>query len=99
MRYLQVLKRKKIIFLNIFLLSYVLINLFDGDRGFFSYLDKKMEKENLIKKKENLTKTLNVVEKKNYLLSENLNFDYYDILIRQNLKFGLKNEIVIKINE
>lgn len=99
MRYLHVLKRKKIIFLNIFLLSYVLINLFDGDRGFFSYLDKKMEKENLITKKENLTNTLNVVEKKNYLLSENLNFDYYDILIRQNLKFGLKNEIVIKINE
>ena len=99
MRYLHVIKRKKIIFLNIFLLSYVLINLFDGDRGFFSYLDKKMEKENLITKKENLTNTLNVVEKKNYLLSENLNFDYYDILIRQNLKFGLKNEIVIKINE
>ena len=99
MRYLHVLKRKKIIFLNIFLLSYVLINLFDGDRGFFSYIDKKMEKENLITKKENLTNTLNVVEKKNYLLSENLNFDYYDILIRQNLKFGLKNEIVIKINE
>lgn len=99
MRYLHVLKRKKIIFLNIFLLSYVLINLFDGDRGFFSYLDKKIEKENLITKKENLTNTLNVVEKKNYLLSENLNFDYYDILIRQNLKFGLKNEIVIKINE
>ena len=99
MRYLHVLKRKKIIFLNIFLLSYVLINLFDGDRGFFSYLDKKMEKENLITKKENLTNTLKVVEKKNYLLSENLNFDYYDILIRQNLKFGLKNEIVIKINE
>ena len=99
MRYLHVLKRKKIIFLNIFLLSYVLINLFDGDRGFFSYLDKKMEKENLITKKENLTNTLNVVEKKNYLLSENLNFDYYDILIRQNLKFVLKNEIVIKINE
>ena len=99
MRFLHVIKRKRIIFLNIFLLSYVLINFFDGDRGFFSYLDKKMEKENLIIKKENLIKRLNIVEKKNYLLSDNPDFDYYDTLIRQNLKFGVKNEIVIKINE
>ena len=99
MRILHVIKRKRIIFLNIFLLSYVLINFFDGDRGFFSYLDKKMEKENLIIKKENLIKRLNIVEKKNYLLSDNPDFDYYDTLIRQNLKFGVKNEIVIKINE
>ena len=99
MRFLHVIKRKRIIFLNIFLLSYVLINFFDGDRGFFSYLDKKMEKENLIIKKENLIKRLNIVEKKNYLLSDNPDFDYYDTLIRQNLKFGIKNEIVIKINE
>ena len=99
MRFLHVIKRKRIIFLNIFLLSYVLINFFDGDRGFFSYLDKKIEKENLIIKKENLIKRLNIVEKKNYLLSDNPDFDYYDTLIRQNLKFGIKNEIVIKINE
>ncbi len=99
MRFLHVIKRKRIIFLNIFLLSYVLINFFDGDRGFFSYLDKKMEKENLIIKKENLIKRLYIVEKKNYLLSDNPDFDYYDTLIRQNLKFGVKNEIVIKINE
>ena len=99
MRFLHVIKRKRIIFLNIFLLSYVLINFFDGDRGFFSYLDKKMEKENLIIKKENLIERLNIVEKKNYLLSDNPDFDYYDTLIRQNLKFGVKNEIVIKINE
>ena len=99
MRFLHVIKRKRIIFLNIFLLSYVLINFFDGDRGFFSYLDKKMEKENLIIKKENLIKRLNIVEKKNYLLSDSPDFDYYDTLIRQNLKFGVKNEIVIKINE
>ena len=99
MRFLQVIKRKKIIFLNIFLLSYVLINFFDGDRGFFSFIDKKKYKENLISEKLDLEKKLSIIERKNYLLSENPNFDYYDILIRENLKFGVKNEVVIKLNE
>ena len=99
MRFLHVLKRKKLIFLNIFLFSYVLINFFDGDRGFYSYLDNKNKKDNLIDKKEMLTEKLNVVEHKNNLLSDELNFDYLDILIREKLKFGYSEEIVIKLNE
>jgi hypothetical protein len=85
MRFLHVLKRKKLIFLNIFLFSYVLINFFDGDRGFYSYLDNKNKKDNLINKKEMLTKKLNVVEHKNNLLSDELNlliyFYYYFIRV------------------
>ncbi len=99
MKLLHVLKRKKLIFLNIFLFSYILINLFDGNRGLFSYLDKKNQKENFISKKENLTKKLNLIEHKNKLLSEKINFDYLDILIREKLKFGHPNEIIIKLNE
>ena len=99
MRFLHVLKRKKLIFLNIFLFSYILINFFDGNRGLFSYLDKKNQKENFISKKENLTKKLNLIEHKNKLLSEKINFDYLDILIREKLKFGHPNEIIIKLNE
>ena len=99
MRFLHVLKRKKLVFLNIFLFSYVLINFFDGDRGFFSYSDKKNQKENLISKKENLVKKLNSIEHKNDLLSEKLNFDFLDTLIREKLKFGYSEEIVIKLNE
>ena len=76
-----------------------MINLFDGDRGFISYLDKKNYKENLIVKKENLTEKLNEIEHKNNLLSENLNFDFLETLIREKLKFGHSNEILIKINE
>ncbi len=99
MKLLHVLKRKKLIFLNIFLFSYILINFFDGNRGLFSYLDKKNQKENFISKKENLTKKLNLIEHKNKLLSEKINFDYLDILIREKLKFGHPNEIIIKLNE
>ena len=99
MKFIHVLKRKKLKFLNIFLFSYILINFFEGERGFFSYSDKKNQKENLVDKKENLLKKLNMLEHKNNLLSEKLNFDYLDILIREKLKFGNSEEIVIKINE
>ena len=99
MKILHILKRKKLVFLNIFLFSYILINLFDGDRGFFSYIDKKAQKQNLIEKKQNITKELSIIEHKNKLLSEKLDFDFLDILIREKLKFGHPKEIIIKLNE
>tara|TARA_B100001029_G_C15004969_1_gene420483 strand:+ start:50 stop:349 length:300 start_codon:yes stop_codon:yes gene_type:complete len=99
MRFLHVFKRKKFIFLNIFLFSYILINFFDGDRGLFSYIDKKNHKESLVNKKIYLEKNLNILENKNKLLSEKINFDYLDMLIRQKLKFGHTDEVVIKLNE
>ena len=99
MRFLHVLKRKRFVFLNIFLFSYVFLNFFDGDRGFLSYIEKKNEKENLVNKKHYLTKKLNQIEHKNELLSNNLNFDYLDILIRNKLKIGKQDEVIIKLND
>ncbi len=99
MRFLHVLKRKKLIFLNIFLFSYILINFFDGERGFISYTDKKQKKQDLIIEKQNLEKKLNDIEHKNNLLSEKLNFDFLDILIREKLKYGHSEEVIIKLNE
>ena len=99
MRFLQVFKRKKLIFLNIFLFSYILINFFDGNRGFLSYIENKEQKEFLIHKKENLAQKLYTIENKNNLLSEKLDLDFLDILIRQKLKYGNSEEIIIKINE
>ena len=99
MRFFHVLKRKKLIFLNIFLFSYILINFFDGNRGFLSYLDKKTQKESLLVKKANLEKKLNSIEHKNNLLSENLNFDFLDTLVREKLKLAHSDEVIIRLNE
>ena len=99
MRFFEVLKRKKLLFLNIFLFLYIAINLFTGDRGLLSYFDKKELEKNLHEKNTSLTKEVFDVEHKNFLLSENLNFDFIDILIREKLKFGKKDEILIKLNE
>ena len=99
MKFFEVLKRRKLLFLNIFLFLYIAINLFTGDRGLLSYFDKKDLEKHLHEKKISLTNELSDLEHKNLLLSDNLNLDFVDILIREKLKFGKKEEIIIKLNE
>ena len=101
MRFLEVIKIKKILFLNIFLLLYILINLLDGNRGLLSYFEKKEIQKELNEKQIFLTQELEKTEHKNKLLSDNLNlnFDFVDTLIRDKLKFGHKEEILIKLND
>ena len=53
----------------------------------------------LNKKQIFLTQELKKTEYKNKLLSDNLNFDFVDTLIRDKLKFGHKEEILIKLND
>ena len=97
MRFFEVLKRRNILFLNIFLFLYIAINLFSGDRGLLSFFEKN-DLEKKLKEKKILLKN-EISEIKNLLLSENLNFDFLDILIREKLKYGYKDEIIIKLNE
>ena len=99
MGFFKVLKKQKILFLNIFLLLYILINLFMGERGLISYFEKKNLLQELDKQEILLTQEVKNFENKNNLLSENLNFDFVDTLVREKLKFGSKNEIIIKLND
>ena len=99
MRFFEVIKKRKILFLNIFLFLYIAMNLFTGDRGLISYFEKKGIEKHLYDKKITLTNEVAKFENKNLLLSDNLNFDFIDILIREKLKFGYKNEILIKLND
>ena len=78
---------------------YVLINLLDGNRGLLSYFEKKETQKKLNEKQIFLTQKLEKTEHKNKLLSDNLNFDFVDTLIRDKLKFGHKEEILIKLND
>ena len=97
MKLFQIFKNKKIFLLNIFLTLYVAINLIGGERGIFSYFEKKNIKKSLIQKELMLSQKLNKIEKKNNLLSENINLDYLDTIYREKLKFGKKDEIIIKL--
>ena len=97
MRLIQIFKNKKLFLLNIFLTLYVAINLIGGERGLFSYFEKKNIRESLTQKELALNKKLNKIEKKNKLLSKNIDLDYLDTIYREKLKFGKKDEIIIRL--
>ncbi|MDC0418003.1 septation ring formation regulator EzrA [Pelagibacteraceae bacterium] len=99
MKAFEILKTKKIIFFQIFLTFYIAINLIGGDRGLASYFKKNNYEKNLFAKTLDLKKKLESVEHKNKLLSGNPDFDYLETLYRAKLKFGKKDEVLIKLKK
>ena len=89
-------KKRKLILFNIFLTIYVITNLVGGERGLVSYFEKKDTFEKLNIKKELLNTELNDLKHKINMLRSN-NFDYLDMLYREKLKYGKKEEIIIKL--
>ena len=92
MRVLQILNRRKFFIISFFLFLYVLLNLIDGERGLISFYKKQEIKEQLIKEKNLLTAQLTLIEKKNSLLSESLDLDYLETIIRKKFMVGKENE-------
>ena len=97
MKVFEVLKKKKFFFLQLFLTFYIAINLIGGDRGLISYVEKKNYEKKLSEKYDTLKSELDYTEHKNNLLSEKIDLDYIDTLYRSKLKFGTKEEILIKL--
>ena len=97
MRLFNFLTKKKLLLLNILLTLYIATNMIGGERGLISYYEKEKKQKNLIEKKNMLSKKLKEFEKKNKLLSTDLNLDYVETLYREKLKFGKKEEIIIKL--
>ena len=90
----------KIIIITILFL-YILINLFGGQRGLFSYIEKREVLKNLQFEERQMLKKIQEIELKNTLLSEKLDYDYIDMLIRDKLMLGKKGETtyIVKDNE
>jgi len=97
MKVFEILKLKKIFFFQIFLTLYVGINLIGGERGLISYFEKNTYEKKLSIKNSELKNKLETIEHKNKLLSKNVDLDYLDTLYRSKLKFGTKDEILIKL--
>ena len=72
-----------------------------GQRGLISYFQKKQTLKNLKKEELLLNKQINDLDFNNSLLSDNLDLDYIETLIRQRFLFGKKNETIyiIKNND
>ena len=96
MRLIESLKKKKIILINIFLTLYVGTNLIGGERGLVSYFEKKKILNQLVVKELELNNELIDLKKKINLMTNN-DLDYLDMLYREKLKYGTKDEIIIKI--
>ena len=71
-----------------------MINLLEGERGLVSFYTKKKIKDQLVQEKSLLTKELTSVEKKNNLLTDNIDLDYLETLYRQKFMVGKENELV-----
>ena len=65
-----------------------------GERGLVSYLEKKDILAELQIKEVNLLSKIEELEFKNSLLSDNLDLDYVETLIRERFLFGNKNETI-----
>ena len=78
----------------VFLILYFIFNLLDGNRGLFSYVKKKEELKNLINDEQKYINKIIELEKRNTLLSEKLDKDFIEILIREKFLFGKENEKV-----
>ena len=88
------IKKKLLFFLPILLILYFILNLLSGNRGLFSYFEKKGILERLQSDKTNLNLEIEELEKSNALLSDNLDSDYIEILLRDKFLLGKKGETV-----
>ncbi len=98
---LSKIKKNNFILISTFFFLYFFFNLLDGERGLFSYFEKKQILQDLKIQKIELTDKINNLEIKNSLLTYNLDLDYIETLIRQKFLFGKNGETlyIIKKNE
>ena len=98
---LQRLKKNYFLLISSFLIVYFFFNLVSGERGLISYYEKKQILNDLKTKELSLINQINDLDLKNSLLSDNLDLDYIETLIRERFLFGKKNEkiYIIKKND
>ena len=97
---LDKLKKNYFILIVTFLFIYFFFNLLGGDRGLISYLKKKEIYKDLKIKQKDLRIKIQDLEHNNSLLTENIDLDFIEILIRDKFLFGKEGETtyIIKHN-
>ena len=96
---LQRLKKNYFLLISVFLIIYFFFNLLSGERGLISYYEKKQILNDLKIKELSLKNQINDLDFKNSLLSDNLDLDYIETLIRERFLFGKKNEKIYIIKQ
>ena len=95
------IKKNYFLLISTFLILYFFFNLLDGERGLFSYFKKKEILISLKNTEIDLEDKIKNFDFKNSLLSDNLDLDYVETLIREKFLFGKEGETlyIIKNND
>ncbi len=93
------IKKNYFILIITFLFIYFFFNLLGGERGLISYLKKKDIYKDLKIKQTDLTFKIQELEHKNSLLTENIDLDFIEILIRDKFLFGKEGETTYIIKQ
>ena len=96
---LEKLKKNYFILIITFLFIYFFFNLLDGDRGLISYMEKKDIYEQLKNDQIIQNGKIEDLEHKNSLLTENIDLDFIEILIREKFLFGKEGETTYIIKD
>ena len=99
MNFLEIINKKKMTLISIGLLIYVATNLFYGKRGLISYFEKKDIYKKLQKDQNELSDKIASIEHKNSILTENIDLDFIEILIREKFLFGKEGEITYIVKD
>ncbi len=86
------LKKNYLLLIYTFLLLYFFFNLLGGERGLISYFEKKNYLKILKLEENKLAKKIDVMESNISLLTNKLDLDYIEILIREKFLVGKKEE-------
>jgi len=89
---LKRLKKNFFLLVSSFLILYFFFSLLSGQRGLISYFEKKDILNDLKKQEKSLISKTNDLDFKNSLLSDNLDIDFIETLIRERFLFGKKGE-------
>ena len=91
---LKRLKNNYFLLVSTFLILYFFFNLLSGQRGLISFFEKKQILNTLVQEESTLISKIEDLDFKNSLLSDNLDLDYIETLIRERFLFGKKNETI-----
>ena len=96
---LRLIKKNYFLLISVFLILYFGFNLVSGERGLFSYNEKKEVLSNLKNEELTLISKIEDMDHKNSLLSTNLDLDYIETLIRERFLFGKEGETIYIIKK
>ena len=96
---IEKLKKNYFILIITFLFIYFFFNLLEGDRGLISFMEKKDIYEQLKNNQITLNSKIEDLEHKNSLLTENIDLDFIEILIREKFLFGKEGETTYIIKD